>query len=464
MFVLERDSGIPLPSQVAAHIRSLIVDGTLRAGDPVSSSRGLARDLGVSRGTVVAAYDQLIAEGYLATRPGGTTTVHADALQAGREPFPARVDRPAHGGERGLGSTTSRPENSAHDDGAIIDMRPGFSHDEVAEDSTWREAWRSAAGTAGAKGDVRGLRVTRVAISEHLRLTRSMQVDPEDIVVTGGARDGLFALLSCVGELGLRRCLAIENPGYPGLRGVIRRSGIDAVDIVTELPAEAGAALVTPNRTYPLGGSMPAGERMELLASAERQRCLIIEDDLDSQFRHVGPVMPSLWELAPGSVAHLGTFNQVLTRQVRLGYIILSQDIQGPILAFRQDLGMIPSAIAQRALATYLETGGLRRSLARRRREVIRRRRIINEALAWADVRMNAEATAIVRLGRSEADWVAAECATNGVLVETLGTYWSGGAEAGIVFSYGRGSNDVLTRGLACIRSALEEDAAIVEP
>ena len=77
---------------------------------------------------------------------------------------------------------------------------------------------------------------------------------------------------------------------------------------------------------------------------------------------------------------------------------------------------------------------------------------------------MNAEATAIVRLGRSEADWVAAECATNGVLVETLGTYWSGGAEAGIVFSYGRGSNDVLTRGLACIRSALEEDAAIVEP
>ena len=343
-------------------------------------------------------------------------------------------------------------------------MRPGFSHDEVAEDSTWREAWRSAAGTAGAKGDVRGLRVTRVAISEHLRLTRSMQVDPEDIVVTGGARDGLFALLSCVGELGLRRCLAIENPGYPGLRGVIRRSGIDAVDIVTELPAEAGAALVTPNRTYPLGGSMPAGERMELLASAERQRCLIVEDDLDSQFRHVGPVMPSLWELAPGSVAHLGTFNQVLTRQVRLGYIILSQDIQGPILAFRQDLGMIPSAIAQRALATYLETGGLRRSLARRRREVIRRRRIINEALAWADVRMNAEATAIVRLGRSEADWVAAECATNGVLVETLGTYWSGGAEAGIVFSYGRGSNDVLTRGLACIRSALEEDAAIVEP
>ena len=464
MFVLERDSGIPLPSQVAARIRSLIVDGTLRAGDPVSSSRGLARDLGVSRGTVVAAYDQLIAEGYLATRPGGTTTVHPDALQAGREPFPARVDRPAHGGERGLCDTRSRPENSAHDDGAIIDMRPGFSHDEVAEDSTWREAWRSAAGTAGVKGDARGLRVTRVAISEHLRLTRSMQVDPEDIVVTGGARDGLFALLSCVGELGLRRCLAIENPGYPGLRGVIRRSGIDAVDIVTELPAEAGAALVTPNRTYPLGGSMPAGERMELLASAERQRCLIIEDDLDSQFRHVGPVMPSLWELAPGSVAHLGTFNQVLTRQVRLGYIILSQDIQGPILAFRQDLGMIPSAIAQRALATYLETGGLRRSLARRRREVIRRRRIINEALAWVDVRMNAEATAIVRLGRSEADAVAAECAANGVLVETLGTYWSGGAEAGIVFSYGRGSNDVLTRGLACIRSALEEDAAIVEP
>ncbi len=505
MFVLNRDSGVPLPAQLAAHIRSLIADGTMRAGDGVPSSRQLARDLQVSRGTVVAAYDQLIAEGYLVTRPGGTTKVHPGAVDmrpwvaapaaqvggiaaadsSGRSAVaaPARLRgtdaRPLEGptDARSLaprpGVDPARAERvadlaalSATAGAPVIDLRPGFSHEEVATDSMWREAWRAAAGSPPEATDGRGLAAARTAISEHLRLTRAMSIDPADIVVTGGAREGLFTLLSCMSELGLRRCLAVENPGYPGLRGVIRRAGVEVVDIGARLPVHAGAALVTPNRVYPLGGSMPAPARMELLRAAEENGTLIIEDDLDSQYRHVGPLMPTLWELAPQAVAHLGTFNHVLTRSARLGYLILSRNLQDPVLAFRRDLGMIPSDIAQRALATYLDHGGLRRYLARRRRDVARRKEIVGSLLDWADLRMHAEATAIVRLAQETADAVVVDCARNGVLVDSLSTYWSGGAETGIVFSYGRGSVGSVREAVARIGAAigdLSDDGALDE-
>ncbi len=485
MFALDRDSGVPLPAQIAAHVRSLIAQGTMRAGDAIPSSRQLAGNLEVSRGTVVSAYDQLIAEGYLVTRPGGATKVHPDAVE-----MRGTGELDPRGAQGDLAPRTSRTRNiGAHSGGGasdgkhampsdrpttepgpgriprssregvrdVIDLRPGFSREEVSADSMWREAWRSAAGSIGDDSSGRGLSATRAAISEHLRLTRALSVDPDDIVVTGGAREGLFTLLSCVEELGLRRCLAIENPGYPGLRGVIRRSGIEVVDIGKELPPMAGAALVTPNRLYPLGGSMPAPDRMELLRSAERNGILMIEDDLDSQYRHVGPLMPTLWELAPTAVAHLGTFNQVLSRQARLGYLIVSQSLQEPLLAFRRDLGMMPSAIAQRALATYLNHGGLRRYLARRRRDVARRRGLVLEMLGWAELRMHAEATAIVRLPQDIARAVVAECTKGGVLVDSLATYWSGGAETGIVFSYGQGTVDELRQAIAHIDAAIKE-------
>ncbi|MFT3942950.1 MAG: PLP-dependent aminotransferase family protein [Ancrocorticia sp.] len=498
MFELDRESGVPLPAQIAAHFRGLIAEGVMRAYDRMPSSRVLAQTLGVSRGSAVAAYDQLVAEGYLVTRAKGATYVHPDALEARKISFIRSVgeDSPMVANEsrarvKGASGTSGENEgevranahttrnNPAIQDsraergGAfasalggpnvsasvrIIDLRPGITNENVGEDSAWREAWRSAAGAQN-EGviDTRGDRQLREAIAEHLRLTRAMTVDPGSIIVTAGARDGLFTLLGCLPELGFRPALAVEEPGYPGLRGVIRRSGLQMLAMGREIPAEAGAAVVTPNRLYPLGGSMPAGQRLDLIRAAEHRGVLVIEDDLDSQDRHTGPLMPSLWELAPDRVAHLGTFNRVLTNEVRLGYLILAPNLQQPLLDLRQDLGLTPSAIAQRAVATYLGHGGLRRQIVRHRRDLARRKATVRDILASLDVQLHAESTAIVRLARELERDVVVGCEQRGVSVGSLSSYWSGGAEGGIVFSYGQVAGSELEAALWTIAEVVGE-------
>ena len=498
MFELDRESGVPLAAQIAAHFRGLIVEGVMRAYDRMPSSRILARNLGVSRGTTVAAYDQLVAEGYLVTKPKGATFVHPDALEARTISFirSVREDSPtvaneAHAkvkaapgssgenaGKRQVNAQATRNnlviQNSNPEQGValapargapnasasvrIVDLRPGITNEDVGGDSAWREAWRSAAGARGESTlDARGDNQLRQTIAEHLRLTRAMTVNPNSIIVTAGARDGLFTLLACLPELGFRPALAVEEPGYPGLRGVIRRSGLEVLPLGSEIPAGAGAVVVTPNRLYPLGGSMPAGQRLDLIRAAEHRGVLVIEDDLDSQDRHTGPLMPSLWELAPERVAHLGTFNRVLSSEVRLGYLILDPDLQAPVLELRRDLGLVPSAIAQRAVATYLDHGGLRRQLTRHRRDLTRRKTLVRESLSTLDVQLHAESTAIIRLARELERSVVAGCDERGVLVDSLSTYWSGGEENGIVFSYGHVGNHELGHALRIVAEVAGE-------
>ncbi len=491
MFELDRESGVPLSAQIAAYFRGLIADGVMRAYDRMPSSRVLANNLGVSRGTAVAAYDQLVAEGYLVTKPKGATFVHPDALEtkgfpliwprredksstqqgAFSDPSPTRVSEdkgcrkvPMVMGEtpvrstRGKSCTLVCPAQNEPTSTHIVNLRPGITHENVSQDSAWREAWRSAAGTGSENPtDSRGDADLRKAIAEHLRLTRSMTVDPASIIVTSGARDGLFTLLACLPDLGFRQTIAVEDPGYPGLRGVIRHSGLDVLAMRDVIPEGAGAAVVTPNRLYPLGGSMPAGQRLDLIRAAEYRGVLVIEDDLDSQDRHTGPLMPSLWELAPDRVAHLGTFNRVLTSEVRLGYLILAPNLQEPVLDLRRDLGLVPSAIAQRAVATYLGHGGLRRRLVRHRRDLARRKAMVREILAPYDVQLHAESTAIMRLSAEQEQDVVAGCEKCGVAVGSLSSYWSGGAENGIVFSYGHVERSELEAALRTISEVAGE-------
>ena len=137
MFALDRESGVPLPSQIAAHIRALIAQGTMRAGDAVPSSRQLAGNLQVSRGTVVAAYDQLVAEGYLVTRPGGATRVHPAAVDTRARAVhedASSGSRAAEPGKRFGGPREDSAYQPAHprpvyNGRPLIDLRPGFSRE-----------------------------------------------------------------------------------------------------------------------------------------------------------------------------------------------------------------------------------------------------------------------------------------------------------------------------------------------
>lgn len=458
--VLERDSDTPLAAQISTGVRALVSSGGLRGGDPVPSTRQLAAELGVSRGTVVAAYDQLVSESYLVARPGGKTRINpAAGSLPSLGPTPDRVlDRRVRAGTA-VGNAES----------VEIDLRPGARLVQPIDDSAWREAWRSAATGDGVRESDQGLERVRVAISDHLRLMRSMTVDPDDVFITGGARDGLLLTLAALRETRDVDSVAVQTPGYPGLLGAIRRAGLRTIGVPVDregmipglIPREVGGVLVTPNHLYPAGGSMPAPRRIELLGRVRARGGLAVEDDLDSEYRHVGPVMPTLWELDPDSVVHLGTFNQVLTSEARIGYLIAPPHLHAALLEARRDLGAGTSAITQRAVGTYLANGGLRRRIIRRRRDLLRRRGLVQQALGAHGVDLRAGGTAIVRLSSvDEAERVIAECQRRGVRVGSLARYWhrvSTGEDQGIVFTYGHLDFEAVVRAVEHLVDALSQ-------
>ena len=487
--VIDRESAVPLAAQIAAEIRRFVAQGVLEADQALPSSRKLAQQLGVARGTVVAAYDQLVSEGYLVAKAGGATRIHAGAargdarsgriasLQIGRR---SGVERDASSTALRAGTATRDGNPAADASAGRVDLRPQRRSATAIDDPAWREAWRRAATASkrterSARSTPAGLFDLRSAIAEHLRLMRAMVVDPDSIVVTGGARDGLALVLAALGRDAAP--VAVESPGYPGLWRVLRRRGVPVVEasvdaegmIPRRVPGEARAVLVTPNHLFPVGGSMPASRRIELLRHASEAGQLVIEDDFDSDFRHVGAPLPTLYDLNPGAVVHLGTFSQVLTADTGVGYVIASGGVRDALLAAAEDLGPGAPAIAQRAVADFLRSGGLRRRITRRRRALIRRRDLLLHELAGLPVDMISGAHAVVRMQSARRVRIVIErCESRGVLVGDLSAYWSGGtqdssatneeaSDAGIVLQCDDTADDDLLFALRVIREALDD-------
>lgn len=213
----------------------------------------------------------------------------------------------------------------------------------------------------------------RWAIADYLRLTRGMAVDPDEIILTSGSRDGLRLLLS----LGVPGSIAVENPGFPGLRQAMTDQQLVPLDLVGSSPARAdvAAAVVTPNHQFPHGTPMPVDQRARLLDWAARGNVLIVEDDYDSEARFTRTVLPTLFDLATSSgssaqVVHIGTFSALLTSAVSTGYVIARGPISEELMSLRAALGPAYSPILQMAIASYLGSGGLRRRISRGRRRL----------------------------------------------------------------------------------------------
>lgn len=431
---LDRDSHIPLAAHLATQIRTLITSGALAPGDAIPSTRTLAAQLTVSRGTVVAAYDQLIAEGFLLTRPRGATTVHpgAGALNA---PHPSTQPSSPSNTPADHNSTTSPVHRQAQS---------------PLTDPAWREAWRKAASQPLHPGDnpIPGVSRLRDAVADHLRHVRLMPVNPADVLITAGAREGLL-LTILAADL---KIIAVESPGYPGLHRVIDRLGVttcgarvDAHGVIPEeLPTQVDAVLLTPNHLYPAGGSMPASRRRDVLHHAAQGGALVLEDDLDADYRHVGPMIPTLWSAAPDQVVHVGTFRHVLSEHVRLGYVIAPPHLHDAVKQVQRDLGLGASAITQYAVAQFLASGGLRRRIARRRRELVRRRTRIIDAVehcpAWS-VEVRSGGHALVRgMDQDGAERLIQGGERVGIPVMDVAAYWGNAdADSGLVISYAYG-------------------------
>jgi len=339
-------------------LREAVRSGRLAAGTALPSSRALAQDLGVARNTVVDAYGQLIAEGWLTARHGSGTWVaerSAEVLPAG----------PAD--ERAMAAAIR------------YDLRPGTPDVSAFPRAAWLAAARRALGAAPARdlvgyADPRGLRVLRTVLAEYLARTRGVRATPDRIVICAGFAQGLELLCDVLRADGART-LAVEAYGHVLHRQVATGRGMRlapvAVDARGAVLAEgldgAQAVLLTPAHQYPLGVPLVPDRRRLIVDWAGRTGGLVIEDDYDGEFRYDRQAIGALQSLAPDRVAYAGTASKSLAPGLRLGWLALPAKLAAEVVEIKRATGRLSSSIDQLTLAEFIGSGGYDRQVRRTR-------------------------------------------------------------------------------------------------
>lgn len=356
---------------IVDRLRASIRDGSLTLGDPLPSTRRLAADLGVARGTVVAAYEQLDGEGYIRTRQGTAARVAAEL---------APTSRSAAGEEGG-------PEGTHDTASATIDLRPGIPDVGAMSDRDRRAAWRAALSLPAA-GDPAPLGAAdlREQVAVQLALTRGFSPRPERVIVTGGTSDAVSLLIEALGRLhGRHPRVVVEDPGYPSARAAAASAGGELLPLPLDdrgldpdlIPDGVDAVLVTPAHQYPFGAVMPVERRARLLARAAELDAVVVEDDYDGEFRHRGDPVPALASLDDdGVVIHLGTFSKNLDPALRCGYAVTPRTgaVADAVRWAREARGPVVADVVQAAITHLLRSGALRRHVGRRRRDYTHKR------------------------------------------------------------------------------------------
>jgi GntR family transcriptional regulator / MocR family aminotransferase len=378
-------SSRPLYRQVYEAIRSRILDGALRRGAPLPSTRAFADDLGVSRSTVVQAYEQLRAEGYIEGRMGAATRVSATlpdrSLRApwSREPRALTAHR---------GEPSARASNlvAMRGEQHVVGKAPrAFRVAVPAVDIFPMDAWgrilarrwgRTPA-RALAYGEPFGYLPLREAIAEYLASARGVRCEAGQIMIVNGSQEALD--LACRVVLDPGDAAWIEDPGYFGARGALAAAGarivpvpVDAEGLVVNqgvrLAPKARLAFVTPARQLPLGVTLSLPRRLELIAWARSANAWIFEDDYDSEFRYTGRPLAALHGLDPdGTVIYAGTFSKVTFPALRLGYVVVPPSLVDAFAAARYFLDYSSPYLEQAVLADFITEGHFERHIRRTR-------------------------------------------------------------------------------------------------
>ena len=359
---LDRSSREPLHRQLERALRSAVRDGRLGPAGTLPSTRALASQLGVSRGIVVEAYEQLVAEGYLASRGGGATTVARAA--AARPP--------------------ARPAVS--DETFAFDFRPGRPDVTEFPRAVWLRALRRALATAPSERltylQGRSVPELATALAAYLNRVRGTAAEPADVVIATGFAQALQLTLRALRARGARR-VAVEDPSDPEYRASVRAAGLEwvavpvdeaGIDVERVLAADPDAVVVTAAHQYPTGGVLPPDRRSRLLDWATRRDATVIEDDYDAEFRYDREPIGALQGLAPDRVVYAGSASKILAPGLRLGWLVLPPALTAAIVAGKQAADMGSAALDQLAFADVLERGELDRHL-RRMRPIYRGRR-----------------------------------------------------------------------------------------
>jgi GntR family transcriptional regulator / MocR family aminotransferase len=369
------DGPAPLRHRLADAVVGELRAGRLRPGDTLPSTRALAGALGLSRGPVVAAYDELAAAGFVVSRAGSGAVVASGADRAAVAGALTHVHTP-----RGA-STGPLPRPAAP---PRWDLRPGRPDTSLVDPASWRRAWRVAASAvpgndagAGPPHD----RLRRV-LAEHLRRGRGVAVDPDDLLVVPGVGASLRALPAALGLVGAT--VALEDPGYVEAWTAFSTEGVRVAAVPVDgdgldpalLPRGAAAAYVTPSHQYPLGARMPVTRRVQLLGWARRTGALVLEDDYDGEFRYDVSPLPALRSL-PGAEEHVlyvGTASKLVAPSLRVAWLAPPRRVRDRLRLELESRGLVVNEVTGRALAELVASGALAAHHARASRTYAARR------------------------------------------------------------------------------------------
>jgi GntR family transcriptional regulator/MocR family aminotransferase len=395
---LNNDCGVALYRQLYEQLRTAILEGRLRPGARLPSSRLLAEELAVARNTVTGAYEQLLAEGYLEGETGSGTyvsrTLPDKILRATSVNRPAIASRtPAQLSRRGRSLTKNAFGPRYADEPKAF--RPGVPALDEFPFAIWNRLmskhWRRRPADLLPYSDPAGYGDLRRAIAQYVTVARAAICDPEQVIIVSGAQQALNIASRLLLDAGDEAWM--EEPGYNGARAALVDAGVRPVavpvdeaglDIVAgeRLAPRARLAYVTPSHQYPTGVTMTLTRRLELLRWAERKRSWILEDDYDSEYRYASRPIAALQGLDTcGSVIYCGTFSKVLFPSLRLGYVIVP-----PLLvdAFRDAKAVIDRhcpTIEQAVLAEFIADGHLARHIRRMRMLYLERQGVLLESL-----------------------------------------------------------------------------------
>lgn len=395
---LDRDDEKPLYQQIYACLGEAILNGQLAPGLRLPSTRDLADTLNVSRNTVMNAFEQLLAEGYLMAEVGsGTYVTHTlpdDLLQA-QQSTTKLAKRSPHRKISRRGLLLVEKEASIP---RIRNPQHVFAHGIPAVDAfpfdTWvrltTRCYREADENLFLYGDAAGYWALREAIATYLKAARAVNCEAEQVIICAGSQQALDLAARVLLDAG--DTVWIEDPGYRGAQAAFGGADADMVPVRVDeegLDVEAGIETgtvarliyVTPSHQFPLGVTMSLTRRLALLQWAAKHHAWVIEDDYDSEYRYAGRPIAALQGLDnDGRVIYLGTFSKVLFPALRIGYLIVPPDLVKAFTTAQSVFNRGISTVSQAVLAAFIEEGHLARHIRRMRVLYEERRAVFMEA------------------------------------------------------------------------------------
>lgn len=395
---IDRKAALPLHKQIYDSLREHIIRGSLRAGQQMPSTRALAVELKLSRIPVLTAYSQLLAEGYCETRAGAGTFVSRSLPQQevarGR-----RTDRNA--------PSASRPRAVARRAQWLAPYKPqpwlgglgAFCLGQPAYDEFPFHLWAKLVARHARHSHINtfhyggpfGSEALRRAICTYLRTSRAVRCDPHQIMIVSGSQQALELTTRVLLDVG--DSAWVEEPGYWLTKDVLTALGCKLVPVPVDNEGldvaqgikrrgKARAAYITPSHQFPLGVTMSAARRLQLLDWAERAGSWIVEDDYDSEYRYDSMPIASLQGLDRNDrVIYIGTFSKTLFPGLRLGYIVIPEDLLERFAAIRNAMDLGSPYLYQAVLADFIVQGHFARHIRRMRQLYNERRLALVESL-----------------------------------------------------------------------------------